>query len=129
LSKSSAETGKRVKTDASITKIGLIDRKGQKLTLNPKIFKATRSRRIPRKTVFPDSVLLLIEESKVVHIKRESTLGILTALFEAITIKEAMKSDLESWKKAIIRELQLLKETNTYSIVKIPQNRRVILSK
>jgi predicted nucleic acid-binding protein len=74
-------------------------------------------------------VLLLIEESKVVHIKRESTLGILTALFEAITIKEAMKSDLESWKKAIIRELQLLKETNTYSIVKIPQNRRVILSK
>jgi hypothetical protein len=96
LSKSSAETGKRVETNANITKIGPTDRKGQKLTLNPKIFKATRSRRILRKTVFPDSVLLLIKESKVVHIERESTLRILTAPFKAITIKEAMKSDPKS---------------------------------
>jgi hypothetical protein len=55
--------------------------------------------------VFPNSVLLLIEESKVVHIERESTLGIPIVLFEAITIKEAMKLDLESWKRAIICKL------------------------
>jgi len=64
--------------------------------LNPIIFKATRSGRIPKKTVFPDGVSLLIEESKVIHIDRESNHRILTALFEAITIKEAIKSDLES---------------------------------
>jgi hypothetical protein len=39
---------------------------------------------------------LLIEKSKVVYIKRESTLRIPTALFEAITIKEAIKLDLKS---------------------------------
>jgi hypothetical protein len=64
--------------------------------LNPIIFKATRSGRIPKKTVFPDGVLLLIKESKVVHINKESNHGIPIALFKAITIKEAIKSDLES---------------------------------
>ena len=128
-SESSAETGRRVETDASMTEIGPAEGKGRKPALNPNIFKATRSGRIPRKTVFPDGVSLLIEESKVVHMDGESNHGIPTAPFEAITIEEAMKTDSESWKKAIIRELQSLKETNTYSIVKIPQNRKVISSK
>jgi len=112
-----------------MTETGPAEGKGQKPTLNPMIFKATRSGRIPKKTVFPDGVSLLIEESKVVHMDGESNHGIPTAPFEAITIEEAMKSDPESWKKAIIRELQSLKETNTYSIVKIPKNRKVISSK
>ena len=112
-----------------MTETGPAEGKGQKPTLNPMIFKATRSGRIPKKTVFPDGVSLLIEESKVVHMDRESNHGISIAPFEAITIEEAMKSDLESWKKAIIRELQSLKETNTYLIVKIPKNRKVISSK
>jgi len=79
-----------------MTKTSPAEGKGQKPTLNPKIFKATRSGRILRKTVFLDGVSLLIEESKVVHIDRESNHRIPTVLFEAITIKEAMKSDLES---------------------------------
>ena len=96
LSKSSTKTSRRVKTNASITKIGLVEGKGRKLALNPNIFKATRLRRIPRKTVFLDGVLLLIEELKVVYINRESNYKILIVLFKAITIKEAIKTDLKS---------------------------------
>jgi len=76
--------------------IGLIEGKGRKLVLNPNIFKAIRLGRIPRKTVFLDGVLLLIEELKVVYINRESNHRILIALFKAITIEEAIKTDLES---------------------------------
>jgi len=96
LSKSSAKTGKGVKTDVSITKRGPTEGRRQKPTLNPKIFKATRSGRIPKKTIFLNSVSLLVEESKVVHIDEELTLSIPTAPFKAITIKEAMKTDLQS---------------------------------
>ena len=127
MSESNADLGEDVDTDVGMTE-SPAEGRGRKPTLNPKIFKATRSGRIPKKTIFPDGVSLLVEELKVVHIDKESTLGIPTALFKAITIEEAMKTDSQSWKKAIIRELQSLKETNTYSIVKIP-NCKVISSK
>ena len=41
-------------------------------------------------------MLLLIEELKVVYINRESNYKILIVLFKAITIKEAIKTDLKS---------------------------------
>jgi len=95
-SKSSTKTSRRIKTNASITKIGLIKGKGRKPALNPNIFKAIRLKRIPKKTVFLDGVLLLIKELKVVYINRELNHKILIVLFKAITIKEAIKTDLES---------------------------------
>ena len=64
--------------------------------MNLIIFKATRLRRIPKKIVFSDSVLLLIEKLKVVYINKESNHRILIVPFKVITIKEAIKLDLKS---------------------------------
>jgi len=41
-------------------------------------------------------MLLLIKESKVVHINKESNHRILITLFKAILIKEVIKSNLKS---------------------------------
>jgi hypothetical protein len=98
--------------------------------LEEPIFKPTRSGRIPRKTVFSDSVVRLAAQLEAVHIEGDSSsLETPAAPFEAISIEEAMKEDAPEWKKAILSELESLKSTNTFSIVPIPLNRRVIRSR
>ena len=57
------------------------------------IFRPTRSSRIPRKTVFTDSVVQLVSQYQAVHIEGDSSLEVPAALFEAITLQEAMKED------------------------------------
>jgi hypothetical protein len=59
------------------------------------IFKPTRSGRVPKRTVFSDSVMQLITEFKAVHLKEDksSLVQASAPLFEAITLKEAMRED------------------------------------
>jgi hypothetical protein len=91
------------------------------------IFKPTRSGRIPKKTVFTDSVAQLVVALHAVHIEGEtSSIEVPAAPFEAITLEEAMREDAPNWKTAMLRELQSLKDSNTFSIVPIPSNRKVI---
>jgi hypothetical protein len=95
--------------------------------LEEPIFRPTRSGRIPRKTIFADSVVRLVSQLQAVHIEGDSSsLDVPAAPFEAISIQEAMKEDAPEWKKAMLNELESLRSTNTFSIVPIPQDRRVI---
>jgi hypothetical protein len=59
------------------------------------IFKPTRSGRVPKRTIFSDSVMQLVTEFKAIHLKKDesSSVQALTPLFEAITLKEAMRED------------------------------------
>jgi hypothetical protein len=58
------------------------------------IFKPTRSGRIPRKTIFSDSVVQLAVQLEAIYIERDSSLlETPTAPFEAISIEEAIKEN------------------------------------
>jgi hypothetical protein len=95
------------------------------------IFKPTRSGRVPKRTIFSDSVMQLVTEFKAVHLKKdESSLVQASAPpFEAITLEETMREDAPKWLKAFVSELQSLKDTNTYRIVDTPSKRKVIASR
>jgi hypothetical protein len=54
--------------------------------LEEPIFRPTRSSRIPRKTIFTDSVVQLVSQFQAVHIKGDSSLEVPAAPFEAITL-------------------------------------------
>jgi hypothetical protein len=98
---------------------------------NDTIFKPTRSGRVPKRTIFSDSVMQLVTDFKAVHLKEdESSLVQAPAPpFKAITFEEAMREDALKWLKAFVSELQSLKDTNTYRIVDTPNGRKVIVSR
>ena len=100
-------------------------------SVNPSIFKPTRSGRVPKRTVFSDSVVQLVSAMKVVHINEEesASLGVPAPPFEAVTIEEAMKEDAPNWIKALDEELRSLQNSGTYAIVNIPVTRKTIRSK
>ncbi|RFU23823.1 hypothetical protein B7463_g12518, partial [Scytalidium lignicola] len=87
----------------------------RKDVVNPEIYKTMRSGRILKKAVFPDVVAMAI--AKQLHSYMP---------MDMFTVEEAMKMDPEGWIQAILRELQSLQQTRTFSIVKKPQNRTVI---
>jgi hypothetical protein len=94
------------------------------------VFKQTQSGRIPRRTVFTDSVVRFVTELQAVHIEGDSSsIELPAAPFEFITLEVATKKDAPEWKKALLSELQSLKNTHTFLIVPIPRNRRVIRSR
>jgi hypothetical protein len=57
---------------------------------------------------------------KVVYfdIKESTSLNILSVLFEAIELNEAIKKDALTWLKAIDQELKSLKRNNIFVIIK-----------
>jgi hypothetical protein len=62
---------------------------------NNTIFKPTRSGKVPKQTVFSDSVMQLVTEFKAVHLKKDES-GLVQApasSFKAITLEEAMRED------------------------------------
>jgi hypothetical protein len=94
------------------------------------VFKRTRSGRVPRVTVFTDSVVRLVTELQAVHIEGDSSsIEVPAAPFESITLEEAIQEDAPVWKDALLSELQSLKNTGTFLIVPIPKDRRVIRSR
>jgi hypothetical protein len=97
------------------------------------IYKTTRSGRVPKQKVFADAVVGLPDQepSANKHQEKARDLGRLapTALLEDVSIEEALRLDEKGWQRAMLRELKSLKETRTYSIVPIPEKRRVISSK
>jgi hypothetical protein len=94
------------------------------------VFKRTRSGRVPKLTVFTDSVARLVTELQAVHIEGDSSsIEVPAAPFESITLEEAMQEDAPAWKAALLSELESLKNTSTFLIVRIPENRRVIRSR
>ena len=62
---------------------------------NQVIFKPTRLGRVPKQTVFSDSVIQLVIGFKAVHLKEDES-GLVqapTPPFESMTLEEAMKED------------------------------------
>jgi hypothetical protein len=59
------------------------------------IFKPTRSGRVPKQTIFSDSVMQLVTEFKAIHLKKNksSSVQAFTPLFKAITLKEAIREN------------------------------------
>ena len=57
------------------------------------IFRPTRSGRVPKQTVFSDSVMQLVTGLNAAHLKESSSVQVLILPFEAITIKEAIKEN------------------------------------
>jgi hypothetical protein len=59
------------------------------------IFKLTRSRRVPKRTIFSDSVMQLITEFKAVYLKEDksSSVQALAPPFKAITLEKAIRED------------------------------------
>jgi Reverse transcriptase (RNA-dependent DNA polymerase)/GAG-pre-integrase domain len=107
----------------------MVNRPAEDPVVDP-VFKPTRSGRVPKKTVFSDSVIQLVRAMKAVHIEGESSsIEVPAPPFEAVTVEDAMKEDAPEWKKAIMAELQSLKETNTYRVVESPKGRKVISSR
>ena len=107
----------------------IVNRPAEEPIVDP-VFKPTRSGRVPKKTVFSDSVVQLVRAMKAVHIEGESSsIEAPAPPFEAVTVEDAIKEDAPEWKKAIMAELQSLKETNTYRVVEPPKGRKVISSR
>jgi hypothetical protein len=98
---------------------------------NDTIFKLTRSGRVPKRTIFSDSVMQLVTEFKAVHLKEDELSSVQASAppFEAITLEEAMREDAPKWLKAFLSELQSLKDTNTYRIVDTLSGKKVIPSR
>ena len=98
---------------------------------NEAIFKPTRSGRVPKQTVFSDSVMQLVTGFKAVHLKEDESGSVQAPIppFESVTLEEAMKEDTPEWMKAFASELQSLKDTNTYRVVETPRGRKVIASR
>ena len=74
---------------------------------NEAIFKPTRSGRVPKQTVFSDSVMQLVTGFKAVHLKEDESGSVQAPAppFESVTLEEAMKEDTPKWMKAFASEL------------------------
>jgi hypothetical protein len=56
---------------------------------------------------------------KAVHLepKTSTSLGAPTAPFEAIELRDALKEDAPSWRKAILAKAKSLQQMNTFTIM------------
>jgi hypothetical protein len=59
------------------------------------IFKLTRSGKVPKQTIFSDSIIQLITEFKAIHLKKDksSLVQAPAPSFKAITLKKAIRED------------------------------------
>jgi Reverse transcriptase (RNA-dependent DNA polymerase) len=86
-----------------------------------------RSERVPKKKIFPDSIVHQANALKAMHLEGNDSLGAPIAPFEAVSMEEAMKEDAPAWLEAIKAELNSIKVARTYSIVKeLPKGRTAI---
>lgn len=98
--------------------------------LSDAVFKPTRSGRVPKRTVFSDTVAKMVTAFNVVHIDEETgSLGAPSPLLEVVTLEEALREDAPKWQEAILAELRSLESTKTFSVVPIPKDRKVIRSR
>jgi hypothetical protein len=84
-------------------------------TSNPHL----NSKGISARLVFYKSVVQLAYALKAVHLELETStsLGAPTAPFEAIELRDALKEDAPSWRKAILAEAKSLQQMNTFTIM------------
>lgn len=103
------------------------DNRTERTSKKPATEPLRRSERTPKKKLFSDSIVYLVNAMKAVHLEGNNSLGAPVAPFELVSEEEAMREDAPAWLEAIKAELNSIKEAKTYSVVReLPEGRTAI---